>query len=264
MSRRATTGLVLAAALVTPAPPALAAARSGVWFCGDFESGGLDGWVWDRARRGSIVVVSEPVRKGRFAARFEVAPGDRAAYKERAELKIGDRELERVRGAPGRELWYGWSLFVPDGYPDAPGGEFHIVAQWHHRPEVAAGERSEVAGPPPLALRLVSRAGNRTLILVGRDSPRASTRTLGTRALRRGVWADLVFHIRWSAGGDGFVEGWLDGEPFTGGKQNGPTLYGAVSNYLRLGLYRGQGFATTNQVFYDEVRIGDSYASVAP
>jgi hypothetical protein len=44
----------------------------------------------------------------------------------------------------------------------------------------------------------------------------------------------------------------------------GPTRYNAVSNYLRLGLYRGKGVPTTNHVFYDEVRLGDSYLAVAP
>jgi hypothetical protein len=48
------------------------------------------------------------------------------------------------------------------------------------------------------------------------------------------------------------------------GKIYGRTLYSPVSNYLRLGLYRGQGFLTTNWIYYDEVRIGSSYQAVAP
>lgn len=81
--------------------------------------------------------------------------------------------------------------------------------------------------------------------------------------VRRGAWLDLVFHVRWSTGKDGFVEAWLDGRPFTAGKMYGPTLYSPVPNYLRLGLYRGKGFTTTNSVYYDEVRIGDSRQAVA-
>jgi hypothetical protein len=61
-----------------------------------------------------------------------------------------------------------------------------------------------------------------------------------------------------------FLVLWADGRPFTAGKRYGPTLYSPQHNYLRLGLYRGKGFTTTNHVFYDEVRIGDSYQAVAP
>lgn len=63
---------------------------------------------------------------------------------------------------------------------------------------------------------------------------------------------------------DGFVEVWINDRPFTAGRMYGPTLYNPVSNYLRLGLYRRKGVPTINHVFYDEVRIGDSYRAVAP
>jgi Polysaccharide lyase len=243
-----------------------AAPRPGVWFRGDFETGGLDGWIWDRPHGDSIQVVTRPVRKGRYAVRVTLAPGDIAASKERAELKVGDKDLERVRGGQGGEMWYGWSVLIPADYADPPGDQFQILAQWHHRPPETAqpGARSRVTGPPPLTLHFTLHQGRHVLSLFGRPSPGAERRTLGARPVRKGAWIDLVFHIRWSTGSDGFVEAWLDGTPFTRGKVYGPTLYKPVSNYLRLGLYRGKGVPTTNHVFIDEVRIGDSYRAVAP
>lgn len=243
--------------------------RPDIWFCGDFETGGLQGWTWDRARRESIQVVTRPVRKGRYAVRMTLVPGDIAALKERAELKVGNKEIERTHGRQGGEMWYGWSLLVPEDYADPPGERFQIVGQWHHRPAraelpgqtgpVARGERL-----PPLVLHLSPKGGRHVLTLIGRGSPNADGRRLGTRPVRRGVWLDLLFHIRWSTGRDGFVEAWLDGRPFTPGKMHGPTLYSPVTNYLRLGLYRGKGFTTTNSVYYDEVRIGGSRQAVIP
>jgi hypothetical protein len=252
---------VLALLLATAAP------RPGVWFCGDFESGGLQGWNLDITRRNPARVVTQPVRKGRYAVRIALAPGDLAAGKERAELKIGNREIERIRGRQGQEMWYGWSLLVPAGFSHPSGGKFHIVGQWHHRPARPRrpGEPPQVSGPPPLALRLAAQNGWNVFTLVGRDSPQAPTRTLGSIPVRSGAWADLVLHIRWSAGSDGFVEAWLDGRPLTQGRRPGPTLYDPASNnYLRLGLYRGDGFRTTNHVYYDEVRIGASRQAVEP
>lgn len=244
---------------------AAAAPRPGVWFCGDFETGGLQGWGWDLARRESAVVVTQPVRRGRYAVRITLAPGDRAASKERAELKVGDKDLERVHGRQGGEIWYGWSLLIPEGYADPPGDQFQILGQWHHRPvAMKPGERPRMIGAPPLMLHLVADRGRNVLMLIGQASPKAPPRTLGAQAVRRGAWIDLVFHIKWSTGKDGFVEAWLNSRPFTKGKMFGPTLYSPVNNYLRLGLYRGKGVRTTNSVYYDEVRLGSSYEAVAP
>lgn len=258
-SRRPVLALLALCVLAGAAPPGT------VWFRGDFETGTLQGWIWDRPNPKSIQVVTQPVRKGRYAVRVELAPGDISASKERCELKVGDKQIERVRGRHGSEMWYGWSLFVPAAYIDSPGSEFQILGQWHHRPIASApGARPRVTGPPPLTLHLGVRDGKNVLHLLGRPSPRAPRRTLGSRAIRRGAWADLVFHIRWSTGKDGFVQAWLDGQPFTQGKVYGPTLYTPESNYLRLGLYRGKGSTAKNHVFYDEVRIGDSYQAVTP
>jgi hypothetical protein len=258
-------GLAIWTSLIA-SPAGGSAPRPGVCFRGDFETGGLDGWLWDRPRGDSIQVVTHPIRKGRYAARVTLSPGDIAASKERAELKVGDQDLERVRGGQGGEMWYGWSVLIPADYADPPGDQFQILAQWHHRPSegVRSGARSSVSGPPPLTVHFTLYEGRHLLSLIGRPSPGAPRRTLGAQPVRKGEWIDLIFHIRWSTGGDGFVEAWLNGQPFTKGKVYGPTLYKPVSNYLRLGLYRGKGVPTTNHVFIDEVRIGDSYQAVAP
>ncbi|HSN89247.1 MAG TPA: polysaccharide lyase [Thermoanaerobaculia bacterium] len=266
MRRRAGTFALLGiGAAATIALLTVALPRRGVWFNGDFETGGLDGWAWDIARRDSAEVVTEPVRKGRYAVRITLAPGDRAASKERAELKIADKTLERAHGHQGHDIWYGWSLFIPNEYADPPAGHWQILGQWHHRPiQYAQGERPRLIGPPPLAVYLASHQGRDHLLLIGQKSPKAPPRRLGMRPVSRGNWIDLVFHIRCSTGSNGFVEAWLDGRPFTEGKMAGPTLYSPDSNYLRLGLYRPKGVQTTNHVFYDEVRIGESYRAVAP
>jgi len=268
MSRRATAWALLAVgasvgAGALAACKAAAAPRHGVWFCGDFEAGDLRGWIGDLARPDSAVVVTQPVRKGRYAVRVDLAPGDRAASKERAELKIEDKDIERLHGRQGGEMWYGWSLLIPTDYADPPGDQFQILAQWHQQLTDVTGPR--VRGAPPLALHLVTDDdGGHSLVLAGRSLPYGDPRTLGPEAIRLGAWADLVVHIRWSTGNDGLVEAWLDGHPFGAGKMAGSTLYTPVSNYLRLGLYRGKGVPTTNHVFLDEVRIGDSFQAVAP
>jgi hypothetical protein len=267
--------LLLAAAAIAAAAAAGAAAmggaagpppRRGVWFDSDFESGDFRGWDWDISRQECAVVVTKPVRKGRYAARITLAPGDHGAGKPRSELKLADKEIERLHGRQGSEIWYGWSLLIPADYPDPPENQWQILAQWHHRPREAVrpGDNPHVAGPPPLALHLEADEGQEILLLIARSSPTSPPRTLATRPVRRNQWIDLVFQIRCSTGNDGFVAAWIDGHPFTAGKVQGPTLYTPVANYLRIGLYRPKGVETTNQVYLDELRIGDSYLAVAP
>lgn len=246
--------------------PTAGESRRGAWFVGNFESGDLAGWNGDLARPGSAVVVSQPIRRGRHAVRIELAPGDRGANKERAELKVGDPAIERSHGGPGGEIWYGWSLFVPREF--SLGRESPIVAQWHHRPSPAASrpwKKVRAMGAPPLLLYLIPDQDRLALLLIGRTAPRAGQRILGSRPILRDAWIDLVFHIRWSMEEDGFVEAWVDGLPFTAGKMRGATLYGEFSNVLRLGLYRPKRSAsTTDHLFFDEVRLGDSRAAVVP
>lgn len=246
------------------APPA--EPEPGVWFDGGFESGDLAGWTLDVAGPGSTQVVTEPVREGRHAVRITLAPGDRAAMKERAELRLADRGIERRHGGDGQTLWYGMSLLLPEDHLDPPGGQYPILAQWHHRPGFAPspGRRAHVTGPPPLALFLVSSGGRQSLLLVHHESPSSPARRVGQRPIERGRWLDLVFEVRWSTGRDGRIRAWLDGAPLTDADVAGTNLYNPFGNYLRLGYYRAKGGTTTNHVYFDAVRIGDSRAAVAP
>jgi len=267
MSRRPLLAAVAAIAAVMLVAAEGAQPRRGVWFAGDFETGNLQGWGWDLARAESAQVVQKPVRRGRYAVRITLAPGDRAASKERAELKLDDKSIERVHGRPGGEMWYGWSFLIPADYVDPADNPWQIVGQWHQRPPEPKkpGERPGMEkGAPPLLVYLESANGRHALTLIGRPAPKAPPRTLGSQPIQRGKWVDLIFHIKWSTGKDGFVEAWLDGKPFTSGKMYGPTLYSPITTYLRLGLYRPKGVEATTSVYYDEVRLGDSYQAVAP
>jgi hypothetical protein len=64
---------------------------------------------------------------------------------------------------------------------------------------------------------------------------------------------DLLFHIGWSTGEDGFTEAWADGLPLTRSNTStsdpgadardsvrfkGRNMYYAFTDYLKLGLYR--------------------------
>jgi hypothetical protein len=41
-------------------------------------------------------------------------------------------------------------------------------------------------------------------------------------------------------------------------------MYNESPAFLKIGLYRADGFTTTNSVYFDEVRVGRQFADVAP
>ncbi|HSM12681.1 MAG TPA: polysaccharide lyase [Thermoanaerobaculia bacterium] len=235
------------------------------WFEGDFDSGDLSAWGLDLARPESIEIVDRPTRAGPGAARLTLAPGDRAASKERAELRLRDHDLERRHAGQGQEVWYAWSLWLPEELADPTPGQFQMLAQWHHRPVPREDRKSFfVVGAPPLALHLQPSPGGSELVLLGRSAARREPRVIAERVVARQAWVDLLFRIRWSTGADGEVEAWLDGHPWTDGVVRGANLYNAIGNYLRLGLYRRRGGEGTDRIYVDEVRIGPTRTSVAP
>jgi len=241
------------------------APEAGPWFVSTFDDGDLSGWGLDRARPEAIEIVARPTRAGSGAVQLTLEPGDRAAMKERVELRLRDHYLERRHAGQGQEAWYAWSLLLPEELSDPEPGQFQMLAQWHHRPVPYEGRKNfVVVGAPPLAVQLEPHAGRSALFLLGRASEREDPRVLGMREIERGAWIDLLFRVRWSTGDDGEVEAWLDGRPWTDGAVRGVNLYNPIGNYLRLGLYRKRGGEGTDRIYVDEVRIGPTRDSVLP
>lgn len=84
--------------------------------------------------------------------------------------------------------------------------------------------------------------------------------------LRYDHWYDFIVHVRWSADPSvGLVEWWLDGEPIYAGSTS--TLWrrpdGSVSKAnFELVNYRPHA-KTTSTIYFDDIRLGPTAASVA-
>jgi hypothetical protein len=89
----------------------------------------------------------------------------------------------------------------------------------------------------------------------------------GSRTVCRLVnnqWIDIVQHVRWSAGSDGLYETWCNGVK-VGSTYNGPTLMSSgLTAERRIGVYEGVAVSKERTLYFDNDRIGTSYASVDP
>ncbi len=156
--------------------------------------------------------------------RFEVRPGDCsrnegwddcAKDRERSELS----EAVKATG-PGQEWWYGWSLYVPDGYVNV------------YPTKVALGQFHQDKSHPVWMFQ--NAQGGYHLD----DQVFGSTRRyyeLIPESDLRGKWHRIEVHAKWSRGQDGFFRVWADGKHKV--DVAGPTMT-AQAVYFKYGLYR--------------------------
>lgn len=237
--RRALVLLVLTGALLTAtADPADARILKRL----DFETGSLRQWTnVERAAKGRISVVRDPLRQGHFAARFIVKPGDHpVSGGERAEVYWGNRE------GPGETSWWRWSTLFPTGFHPNEGG-WNIFTQWHQ------------TGPsctPPVIFQ-VRRLPQRTNVELQVWGGRLNTSTCEPQykrswilgRLHRNHWYDFVVKFRWSSvRSHGLVVVRVDGKQKV--KAHAATLYKGQAVYLKQGFYRGDSSKTTT-IYHD-------------
>jgi hypothetical protein len=227
-----------------PAPPPPDALPGTEVLRADYETGSLSQWnANQKVADDRISVISDTVRQGRFAARFEVRNGDNPiGFGDRAEVQTSTGERE------GQERWYGWStLFAPD-YPSS--SAWQVISQWH----------ANADGSPPLAF---FAQGDELKLVAHRFSAPGvpiDIVDIWKGPLRRGVWQDLKLHVLWSGSDStGFVELWVDGVPQVldngSTRRNIRTLYPGVGAYFKQGLYRQSGIPQTGIVYHDGFRM---------
>jgi hypothetical protein len=230
---------------------------------GNFDGGALGQWTTRQAVPGGVELVKKPRRDGRYAARFEVRPGDDPidANGERAELATG---VSEIGGTEGTTTWYGWSTYFPRSlHPTLGERTTNIFTQWHQ----TKLERPTCA--PPVTFHLGTESRTPTLRLRLRGGRELSTcvyESMGNwdfGKVEYNRWYDFVVHVRWSSDpDDGFIEVWLNGENVVP-RMTAATLIPGAGVYLKQGYYRTES-RKKSVIFHDAMRRGSSRAAVDP
>jgi Polysaccharide lyase len=223
-----------------------ARADGDVVFVGDYEDGSFHQWTHCQNRQfsarctdydGSFYgaqIVSDDVRQGRYAARYEVRDGDAPGW------SVGERaEVAASAGAKVREgdtRRYEFSLKFDQNFP-AVGGDFFLVMQWH------AGH-----GSPPMALA-VNPTGQ--LVLDGYVG-KSPAMVIGDIA--RGEWVDYVVTVKFSqSASTGWAEVYRNGVLAVARHSRSNMADGA--SYLKMGLYRSRSEQSTAVMWQDGLRV---------
>lgn len=220
----------------------------GVPWNGDFETGNTRQWKGERGGSGRqtvandrIRVIRNPVRQGRYAARFEVRRGDRwrDSGGNRAELLHWTAERE------GDRRQYEWSTRFAEDYPITRRG-FQIVTQWH---------ANEGGTQPPLFIFVSGdQIGLKSVRSSASGRPEPS-RVLWRAPLARGSWHGFRLRVRWSSDPRrGRVTLYHNGRLVLRDARVATLIPGTI-NYLKQGLYRSDDISGTGVVYHDGMRV---------
>ncbi len=208
----------------------------------------------DRAAPDRLTTDSAVKRKGTHSAKFTVRDSDLLGYSNpRAQLNWLEKFCE------GDERYIGWSTMLPSDFPATlPSGAWINIMQVGFGPPW---------GYPPL---IFSYYGSK--ISVRNDSGGNGNRTqVASFTPTRGAWQDVVMRVKFSKSSSiGYVEMWVNGEQLS--MANGQTRQ--YMNTLRPDatgcgslmptLYRSEGSWEWLTLYHDEVKVGNTYADVAP
>jgi hypothetical protein len=213
---------------------------------GDFESGNLGQWDAVQQVGDRVTLERAIVRQGRYAARFEVKPGDRWAGLggERAEV------LKSVGEVEGGESYWAWSTYFPRTFVSDPTAGFQMFTQWH------STSNTNNSG--------VSFQVDHERLVVRYDGGAAPTGTVWQHfdlgPLVRSVWQDFIVHIRWSSGASGSIDVWRNGRLVVS-HATGANIGAGLGTYVKQGFYRPPTSSAT-VVYDDAMRYGKSLAEV--
>ncbi len=236
----------LAVVLCAVLAPVLVAQAEVKWKA-NFEVGNRSEWdstqMVDVSR---LLVVQEVAREGKRSLKATVVAGDNPIQASGNRNEI----IRQTREAPGSEYWYKWSVRFSSKFPSVK--TWQLFTQWHH---------DGCCGSPPVEFYVY---GEEVRLNVG-GSP-------GTQVwmtpLKRGVWYDFVFHVKWSPDPKvGFVHLYLNGKEvlkptpiatmFT--EKGQPVL-----NYLKAGLYRNESIKDTAWLYLDDFVMATRKEDVLP
>lgn len=195
----------------------------------DFETGDLSQWrgACSGCRDGGeagVEVVRDPVRAGAHAGRYR-SDGYRA-------------ESAADRLPLDQDTWLGWSLLIPEDFPDRGRGTVSQVAGY--QPPCHTGANFH--------LKVADGEWGAWLRNMGRNTQDV----YGLAPVREGQWSDVLLNARWTHTDNGYLKLYIDGELLL--ERSGPTMVNCDEGpYFKAGVYAGLPKGTT--VFVDEYRM---------
>lgn len=226
----------------------------------------VGGWIKEinNARPGAATIVENPFGRIGYAVKFEQRKTDTPAAV-RAEMR-----LSTVVGEP-REVWIGWSEYLPTEDWGTPDAHQAVVGQWHEQPDFHLGENWR---SPPI-MRKIQNGRNYINIMwdadpVNTNATKDGEVTIDLGPIDTNIWTDWVFHIKYGYDNTGILEVWVNNLRLVK-RINMPNSFNDVAvPYFKIGVYEGawccepwvsQSPGTKRTVYIMNLKIGKPNSS---
>ncbi|NVK74447.1 MAG: heparin lyase I family protein [Oceanospirillaceae bacterium] len=205
----------------------------------------------------------EPVRTGETSFRFEVRDGDCGNDGEGwSDCKNDRQRHEYSAGNVNGEIWFNWSLYIPDDFKSIFPATV-TLGQFHQH---------NGSGPPFMFQTSAIHSGQKSGYNIDRQMHGSTleNKPLLTDAEMRGRWTDILVHANWKTDYRGFFRIYVNGETVPRYQYVGPTIdKKGGSPYFKFGIYqshisrylmgKGKDAKTPTQVvYYDNVKKGST------
>lgn len=248
----------------TPPPPSTGTL---IWN-GDLDTGNESQWtniIRNATDRFRVTTGADGVvpRQGTHMARVECRQGEATTWQSTLSATLAIKQLAGIIGynEPTTDMYLGWSAWVPSTWPwaaNAPLGMNSIFMEIH-------GNGAMIQAPFHWG---ISPFNGKFYLDLHRDQTGwhqytyAEFEALSAPGMAN-RWIDCVVRIKWSMASDGILEFWQDG--VLRHTYNGATApLSGESMKLQAGIYTGNVAPATKNIYLDEMKLGTTYAIVAP
>lgn len=214
------------------------------WVPGEYGSG--------RYVSGRLELQDKIVRSGKRALKMTLFKGDirqcdpNKKCSERTELDSGKGPLM------GEDTWYGFSFYIPEDFPIIDNRL--VIGQW----------KQVEADRPIIAQRFKKGRFFITLHIEKDKSGEVPGKTLfETREFKLGRWYDMVYNIKFTPEGNGYIRAWMNGKKII--DYHGKTAWADQEDrfYNKFGLYRDE-WPEPMTIYFDNYTRGKSFKDVDP
>lgn len=249
-------------------------------FHDDFELGDFnDGWRVKEITKNNGYKIDTISKSGRYEDNFL-----KTITRQTGEYGVAKRSEFSVKlyDSINDIKFLSFSFKIPNSlkYDDINLGRETMICQWHSKPAPGKDwkhyKKYIKYNRPNVALYLTTN-NNQDYYLVLRYGNNGKPQfeykdyrwsTIATKKIEKDKWYDMVFEIKWSFTNSGYIAAWLNNEPFTPfnglhNKAYGPNMHNKSPAYFKFGQYRYWDDSNEHEIYFDELRIGDSFEEVS-
>lgn len=248
-------------------------------FCEDFQSGDFSqGYRNKEITVNNGYEVDTTSNKGRFDDGFLKKYMNESKNRGAKRSEYGFRLYDSI----GYTKFFALSFKLPKRlkFDKENLGKEIMISQWHSKPAPYKDwnhyRKYNPFNRPSIALYITTNDNKNFYVLLrygnnGKNEFEFKSEVwsiIALKKIKQEEWYDIAFEIKWSFQNDGYIASWIDNKPFTPFNGYHNKIYGANMHnkspaYFKFGQYKYWDDSHRHEVYFDELRVGNSLDEVS-